>query len=235
MSRVAVRPLPPSTDTEVPAIPSWWRSLAAAEVAVAAVVVWLDLPPSATFPLLVLLVVSLVARRQGLASLGFGRPERPLRLAAIALVAAVGWSVVNLGLVMPLLERVTGQRKDFSGLDGLQGDLGMLLGLLTLSWTLAAVGEELAYRGLLLTRAREVFGSTPVATVMAIVAVSVLFGLAHTEQGLVGVIMTALDGAFWCLLALWSGTLWVPVLAHGFNNTIGLTAFYLVGPIHGWW
>jgi hypothetical protein len=25
------------------------------------------------------------------------------------------------------------------------------------------------------------------------------------------------------------------VLAHGFNNTIGFVAFFLVGPIHGLW
>ena len=29
--------------------------------------------------------------------------------------------------------------------------------------------------------------------------------------------------------------LWAAVLAHGFNNTLGLTAFFLVGPIHGLW
>jgi membrane protease YdiL (CAAX protease family) len=30
-------------------------------------------------------------------------------------------------------------------------------------------------------------------------------------------------------------TLWAPVLAHGFNNTIGLVTFFLVGPVHGLW
>ena len=29
-------------------------------------------------------------------------------------------------------------------------------------------------------------------------------------------------------------TLWAPILAHGLNNTIGLTAVYLVRPIYGW-
>jgi membrane protease YdiL (CAAX protease family) len=30
-------------------------------------------------------------------------------------------------------------------------------------------------------------------------------------------------------------TLWASVLAHGFNNTIGCVAFFLVGPLHGLW
>jgi hypothetical protein len=29
--------------------------------------------------------------------------------------------------------------------------------------------------------------------------------------------------------------LWASQLAHGFNNTLGLTAVFLVGPIHGLW
>jgi membrane protease YdiL (CAAX protease family) len=30
-------------------------------------------------------------------------------------------------------------------------------------------------------------------------------------------------------------TLWAPVLAHGFNNSIGLTAYFLAGPMYGLW
>jgi hypothetical protein len=29
--------------------------------------------------------------------------------------------------------------------------------------------------------------------------------------------------------------LWAAVLAHGFNNTIGLVTFFFVGPIYGLW
>ena len=52
---------------------------------------------------------------------------------------------------------------------------------------------------------------------------------------MVGVILTFFDGLFLATLRWRYGTLWAAVLAHGWNNTIGLTAFYLVGPIHGWW
>jgi hypothetical protein len=30
-------------------------------------------------------------------------------------------------------------------------------------------------------------------------------------------------------------TLWASVFAHGFNNTIGFVAFFVFGPIHGFW
>lgn len=37
------------------------------------------------------------------------------------------------------------------------------------------------------------------------------------------------------MLRLRYGTLWAPVLAHGFNNTLGFVTFFLVGPVHGLW
>ena len=51
---------------------------------------------------------------------------------------------------------------------------------------------------------------------------SVLFGLLHSEQGVVGVVAVALDGVVFCALRVYFGTVWAPVLAHGFNNTLGL-------------
>jgi len=31
------------------------------------------------------------------------------------------------------------------------------------------------------------------------------------------------------------GTLWAPSFAHGFNNTIGLIAYFIAGPFYGLW
>jgi hypothetical protein len=30
-------------------------------------------------------------------------------------------------------------------------------------------------------------------------------------------------------------TLWAAILAHGFNNTIGMASFYIAGPFYGLW
>lgn len=61
------------------------------------------------------------------------------------------------------------------------------------------------------------------------------FGLIHTEQGIVGVLVTTIDAVFFSVLRLRQGTVWAAVLAHGFNNTIGLTAYYLAGPFYAPW
>jgi uncharacterized protein len=52
----------------------------------------------------------------------------------------------------------------------------------------------------------------------------------------IGVVVTTLDAIFFSLLKQkYGGNLWAPVLAHGFSNTIGLVAFYFVGPVYGFW
>lgn len=212
-----------------------WTALG--EVLLTAVLVVLDvlLP---TILLLAMAAVSLRVRRQGLASLGLVRPRSWSRLSATTLLLTALWACVQLGLLMPVVNRVTGEQQDLSEFESAHGHLGTLAVLLVLSWTLAAVGEELAYRGYVATRVAEVAASVwggSGAVVAAMLVSAGLFGLAHTEQGMVGVILTFFDGLFLATLRWRYGTLWAAVLAHGWNNTIGLTAFYLVGPIHGWW
>lgn len=210
-----------------------WEVAAALEAMGASVTILLDL----LVPTLVLLVMaagSLLARRRGLGSLGLNR-TRWGSLVVKMLAFAVLWSVFQLGFTMPVANHLSGQQQDLSGFDGLQGNLGMLLGLLLLSWTLAAFGEEIAYRGYLLTRLREAAGGDRLALALGILASSVLFGLGHTEQGLIGVLVVSLDAVAWSLLRVHYRTLWAPILAHGFNNTLGFITFFFVGPVHGLW
>ena len=90
-----------------------------------------------------------------------------------------------------------------------------------MSWTLAAVGEEVAYRGYLQTRIRELLPDGRSGLVMAVALSSALFGLAHTEQGLVGILLATSDAIFFSVLRYRYRTLWASVLAHGFLNSIG--------------
>ncbi len=60
------------------------------------------------------------------------------------LVLAIGWSIVQLSVIMPIVNHVSGTTTDLTAVDGLEGNIAMLIGLLALSWTVAAVGEELA-------------------------------------------------------------------------------------------
>jgi hypothetical protein len=210
-----------------------WTTVTAVEAVFAATAVILDLFIP-TIVLLAMMVGSLLVRHKGLATLGLHRAAI-VPLAVKMLVFAGAWSLFQLTVTMPIANHVGGKKTDLSDFNDLQGNIGMLLGLLLLSWTLAAVGEELAYRGYLQTRLRELFGSGRVGLVVAVLVSSVLFGMAHSEQGVVGVLIIAVDAVAFSVMRYRYKTLWAPVLAHGFNNTIGFVAFYFVGPIYGFW
>lgn len=213
--------------------PGTWSVVAAVEATAAVVAVALDLFV-VTFVLLALTAVSLLVRRQGLPSLGVHTSATP-HLALKMLGFAVVWSLFQLSVTLPLASHVSGTQQDLSAFDDLQGNVPQLVLLLVLSWTLAAFGEELAYRGYLFTRIGEGLGNSRFAVALAVAVSSVMFGFAHTEQGVIGVVVVTLDAAAWCALRLRFDTLWAPILAHGFNNTLGFAAFFLVGPVHGFW
>jgi membrane protease YdiL (CAAX protease family) len=210
-----------------------WTFVTAVEVVAAAATIILDL----LIPTLVLLAmagVSLLVRRKGPGSLGLHRVGGSSLVVKMLAFAAV-WSIFQLSVTMPVANHLSGERQDLSGFDGLEGDLGMLVGLLLLSWTLAALGEEIAYRGYLLTRVCEVAGGGRLGVAMGVLVSSILFGLGHTEQGLIGVVIVSLDAVAWSVLRLHYRTLWASILAHGFNNTLGFITFFLVGPVYGLW
>ena len=158
-----------------------WRVMAALEVVVAAAVVISDFF-IATLIVLPLVVISLAIRRQGPSALGVRRTPRALRMIAIVFGLTLAWDLFQFGLTMPILNRITGERQDLSQFAGLQGNLGSLLIFLAVSWTLAAVGEEIVYRGYLPLRITDVFGANTVGILAAVVLSSVLFGLAHTDK-----------------------------------------------------
>jgi membrane protease YdiL (CAAX protease family) len=108
--------------------------------------------------------------------------------------------------------------------------------LLVASWTLGAIVEEIAFRGYLRARLTEALGSQRSAALLAAVLAAAAFGLAHSEQGTVGVAATFMDAMFFTALVCRSRAgLWASVLAHGFNNTIGVTAYFVFGPVYGLW
>jgi hypothetical protein len=213
----------------------FWAVVAAIEVAIASIAVVADVVVP-TLVILLIATVSLVVRHDHIATLGFRRPQHPARMAAQVFGVVAAWSVLQLAVIMPVVNHATGRRQDLSDFEDLRHNVALLALLLALTWTIAAFGEEIAYRGFLPRRIRDVVGDGRAGIVSAVLVSSVLFGLAHTEQGLVGVVVTFLDALLFSALKLhYDDNLWASVLAHGFSNTIGLVAFFLVGPTHGFW
>lgn len=116
--------------------------IAALEIFAVAVVIILDffIP---TIIILGMIVISLLIRRENIPSLGFKKTKHGLQMASVVLLSVIVWQLLEIDLLMPVLNRLTGTRQDLSAFINLKGNLGQLLFYLALSWTLAALGKKL--------------------------------------------------------------------------------------------
>jgi len=101
---------------------------------------------------------------------------------------------------------------------------------LLLVWTFAAFGEEIVYRGYLLTRAADVGKRSELAYWIGIVLVSILFGYGHYYKGAAGVIDSGVAGVILGSAYMLAGrNLWASIFAHGFIDT-----FAVIDAFFGW-
>jgi len=212
-----------------------WKIIAVIEIILAAVVIILDLFIP-TIIILGMIVISLLIRRENMTALGFKKSKNALQMIGMVLFSVIIWQLIQIGLTMPILNHLTGTTQDLSAFADLKGNLSQLSLYLILTWTLAAFGEEMVYRGYLQKRLSAVFGENTIGLILTIGISSLLFGVAHTEQGIIGVVVTTLDALFFSWLKMkYENNLWAAILAHGFSNSIGLIVFYFTGPIYGLW
>jgi membrane protease YdiL (CAAX protease family) len=212
-----------------------WKIITIVELVIAAVVILLDLFIP-TIVVLGMIVISLLIRRENIRSLGFKRPQSWARIIGFAFVGVIFLQLFDVGVVLPIMNRLTGTTIDYSSFANLKGNTDQLALLLVLSWTLAALGEEIVYRGYFQKLLTNLFGSNIPGILLTVGISSLLFGLAHTEQGIVGVVATTIDALFYSWLKLkFINNLWATILAHGFYNSIGVIIFFFTGPIYGLW
>jgi uncharacterized protein len=117
--------------------------------------------------------------------------------------------------------------KSSSLFNDLKGNWKSALSALGLIWTFAAFGEEMGYRGYLLTRAADVGNRSKLAYGIAILASAVLFGYGHYYKGPPGILQSTVSGLILGSAYLLSGrNLWLVILAHGCRDTIAIAAAF---------
>ena len=159
---------------------------------------------------------------------GFTRPRSWVIAIGIGVLAGICMEAIELFLTQPLIARLTGKMPDLSDFADTAGNWKMLLFWLALIWLLGALGEEIVYRGYLMDRVAGLFRNTRAAWIISLLVVSVAFGCAHIDQGIIGMIENVWNGLLLGALYLASGrNLSVPTIAHGVTDTIDLLLMYL--------
>ncbi|MEM7740897.1 MAG: CPBP family intramembrane glutamic endopeptidase [Pseudomonadota bacterium] len=184
--------------------------------------------PIAVFASIVAITFFQVLRQERWSHLGLRFPRSWIGLGAGTLATiGVFLSVVVLSpLILQFADRLTG------GAERALPDvttMSHLLMLLLLSWTTAAIGEEMIFRGFLMTRVADLFGRSAMSWVVALVLSSIIFGSLHAYQGINGMLVTGMVGFIFGVWYLIGRRNLLPlIIAHGLVDTMSVMALYLV-------
>jgi membrane protease YdiL (CAAX protease family) len=182
------------------------------------------------FPILPLFLVawaSLRLRHLGWRDVGLRRPEKWLLTIGLASFVGVVYQALDILLIVPFIQRLTGESIDLSQFSFLRGSLPALIIFLIISWTEAAFIEEMFFRGYFLNRLSDLSGQQRWSLAFAVIGNALIFGAAHAYQGITGVVDTALAGMLLGLLYLAARrNLWLPILVHGIIDTLGFVLIY---------
>lgn len=178
---------------------------------------------------IVIFVIAFVtwARGEGLASLGLTRPESWAMTVVWSLILGILLALASTVLIEPLADRLAGSEHDHSLFDGIRGNFKALMKLLVVVWLLVVILEEVIFRGFLMTELARLLGTGALGTGFNLLFSSFLFGVAHWYQGKSGTISTGIMGLLLGIIFIVSGyNLWLPILTHGFIDTVGLWLVY---------
>jgi len=179
--------------------------------------------PNEVIVLCVLGLVSIRLRDGGWSAMGLKRPASWRRILLIALVAAILRILLGQFLIEPLAGFFWPKPTAPALANEISGNIKVALVDLLLVWIFAAFGEEIAYRGYLLTRAADIGSRSVAAYWIGIVLVSILFGYGHYYKGVSGVIDSGVAGLILGTAYMLAGrNLWASIFAHGFIDTFGI-------------
>lgn len=175
----------------------------------------------------VLVLVALLVRRdgQGPAQLGLFRSglgrdllwAGPVLVGTYVTLLAVSLPLTIIGTLFGIAQRELETRRAVA--DALVGT-GLSVPAFFLAMLLVTGFEEVAFRGFLLPRLRQIVGSWGGALAL----MAVLFGLGHVYEGTLAILQTAALGAFFGAAYLYRGKLATVILAHAAFNSVSYAA-----------
>lgn len=183
--------------------------------------------PNEVYLLVVIGLISVKLREGSWAAMGLRWPASWRTTVLFALMAAALRILLGAVVIDPLTAHLWPPAQAPSGTEQIHGHILVALRWLLIVWTFAAFGEEISYRGYLITRAADIGGRAKPAYWLGVIAVAVLFGYGHYYKGPAGIVDSGMAGLVLGAAYVLSGrNLWICILAHGFIDTFGVIAVF---------
>jgi len=181
--------------------------------------------------LLAIAIATVVLKLQGRGwrDIGLARPvswPKTIVISLGALLAMITALIVFQIILMNIPGQVL-QPSDQSDYNPLTGNLPLFLTMVVGAWTVVAFGEEMLFRAFLIVNLGGLFRNLKARWALALAGSSLLFGLAHYDWGIAGIIETIIAGLVLGTIYLRTGrNLWVTIIAHGLINTLKFSPVY---------
>jgi membrane protease YdiL (CAAX protease family) len=223
---------PASTDANPP-LSSRERYISFAELAFGSFLVIghniFHLVPNEVPFLFLLFWISALVRKGRWSAAGLKRPSSWPKTILLALAAVAVLALGSEFVIQPLASHFWHTPENVSSLLKTPvHEWKSALRNLAIVWLFAGFGEEIGYRGYLLTRAADLGNRSNLAYILAMLYVAVLFGFGHFYKGPAGVMDSTYSGLVLGSVFLLSGrNLWAPILAHGLVDTVVVVAIFM--------
>jgi len=175
--------------------------------------------------------VSSKIRGVGWSEYGLSRPKSWFHTALQSIGVYIGFVLAYVLIVSPFLEFVFPEGVvDLSRFDPLRGNLpNLIINVIIHAFITAGFIEEFLWRGYLINRLVDLQGKkTTFSWIIAIVFSSIIFGLGHANQGLMGIVKISLIGLLFgvAFLAV-RRNLWPLVIVHIILDVVSFIQYFL--------
>ena len=183
------------------------------------------------YPIVVLIVVWLYLKyiaKENFSDIFFSFKRFQVKAIWIGIIAAILLSLFFRFAWDPFINNIIPSGKiDLSDFASIRNNPVNYAIMLLLALLVGGFYEEIIFHGFIFTRLEKIFKGKW-ATIIAFILTTIIFGLYHFQQGLKGILLTAVAGAVYHVLILkFNRNLWYGVFAHAFFDFIGLTLIYL--------
>lgn len=162
-----------------------------------------------------------------LADLGIRRPARWLTVPLWAFGILVIFIIAQAMVPVLVGQVIDVPQPDMSRYDVIRGNLAAAVFFAIALPLVAAIPEEIVYRGFLIERFTAVFGGDRGAAWLAAFVQAFIFGLVHFQWGAGGIVVTTIMGLIWGIAFLLSGrNLWIVIIAHSTAHLLLVMQLY---------